>query len=79
VLRNKLDEQGKVTKNKARLVAKGCSQQEGINYIETYAPVARLDAIRILLSFVTFSKIKLYQMNVKSSFLYIFIKEEIYI
>lgn len=79
MLRNKLDEQGKVTKNKARLVAKGCSQQEGINYIETYAPVARLDAIRILLSFVTFSKIKLYQMNVKSSFLYIFIKEEIYI
>ena len=62
---NKLDENGKVVWNKARLVAKGYSQQKGINYKETYASVARLKAIRILLSFATYSNMKLYQMDVK--------------
>ena len=49
VFKNQLDEDGIVTRNKARLVAKGYSQQEGIDYDETYAPVARLEAIRIFL------------------------------
>jgi len=57
-----------VVKNKARLVAKCYSQQEGINYTETYAIVSRLEVIHILLSFVIFSSNKLYQMDVKSAF-----------
>jgi len=64
VFRNKLDEIGKVVRNKARLVAKGNSHQEGINYTETFAFVARLEAIRILLSFVSHYGMMLYQMDV---------------
>ena len=56
-------------KNKARLVAKEYSQQEGIDYKETYAPVAHLEAIHILLSFEAYSNMKLYQMDVKNTFL----------
>ena len=52
VFRNKLNEQGEVIRNKARLVAQGYSQQEGIDYNETFAPVARLESIRLLISFV---------------------------
>ena len=51
VFRNKLDENGTVIRNKARLVAKGYNQEEGINYEETYAPIARLEAIRMLLAY----------------------------
>ena len=51
MFRNKLNEQGEVIKNKARLVAQGYNQQEGIDYTETFAPVARLEAIRLLLSY----------------------------
>ena len=61
---NKLDEDGIVTRNKARLVAKGYSQQEGIDYDETYAPVARLEAIRMFLAFAAHSNFKVYQMEV---------------
>ncbi|GJU93658.1 retrovirus-related pol polyprotein from transposon TNT 1-94 [Tanacetum coccineum] len=68
VFRNKLDENGVVSRNKARLVAQGYNQQEGINYDETYAPVARLESIRIL-----------FQMDVKSAFLNGFINEEVYV
>ena len=77
--KKKLDEQGKVVRNKARLVAKGYSQQEGIDFIETYTNVARLEAIRILLAFATYNNIKLFQMDVKSAFLNEFIKEEVYV
>jgi len=78
-LRNKLNEQGEVTRNKARLVAQGYSQQEGIYYTETFAPVARLEAIRLLLSYVINHDIILYQMDVKSAFLNGVIEEEVYV
>ena len=79
VFRNKLDEEGKVIRNKARLVAQGYNQQEGIDFTETFAPVARLEAIRIMLSFSAQNKIKLYQMDVKSAFLNGYIDEEVYV
>jgi hypothetical protein len=68
-----------VTRNKARLVAKGYSQVEGLDFDETYAPVARLESIRILLAYATYHGFKLYQMNVKSAFLNGPIKEEVYV
>ncbi|GJU24670.1 retrovirus-related pol polyprotein from transposon TNT 1-94 [Tanacetum coccineum] len=79
VYRNKLDENGVVTRNKARLVAQGYNQQEGIDYDETYAPVARLESIRILLAYACALDFKLYQMDVKSAFLNGFINEEVYV
>ena len=79
VFRNKLNEQGEVTRNKARLVAQGYSQQEGIDYTETFAPVARLEAIRLLLSYAVNHGIILYQMDVKSAFLNGVIEEEVYV
>ena len=66
VFRNKLNEEDEVIRNKARLVAQGYSQQEGIDYTETFAPVARLEAIRLLLSYAVNHNITLYQMDVKS-------------
>jgi hypothetical protein len=79
VFRNKQDEHGVVTRNKARLVAKGYSQVEGLDFGETYAPVARLESIRILLAYATYHSFKLYQMDVKSAFLNGPIKEEVYV
>jgi hypothetical protein len=68
-----------VTRNKARLVAKGYSQVEGLDFDETYAPVARIESIRILLAYATYHGFKLYQMDVKSAFLNGPIKEEVYV
>ena len=80
VYQNKLDGDGIVVRNKARLVAKGYSQEEGIDYDETYAPVARLEAIRIFfLAFVAHSNFKFYQMDVKSAFLNGKLEEEVYL
>ncbi|GKB05596.1 retrovirus-related pol polyprotein from transposon TNT 1-94 [Tanacetum coccineum] len=79
VYRNKLDENGVVTRKKARLVAQGYNQQEGINYDETYAPVARLESIRILLAYACTLDFNLFQMDVKSAFLNGFINEEVYV
>jgi hypothetical protein len=76
---NKQDEHGVVTRNKARLVAKGYSQVEGLDFDETYALVARLESIRILLAYATYHGFKLYQMGVKSAFLNGPIKEEVYV
>ncbi|GJY96402.1 retrovirus-related pol polyprotein from transposon TNT 1-94 [Tanacetum coccineum] len=73
VFRNKLDE------NKARLVAQGYNQQKGIDYDETYAPVARLDSIRILLAIACENDFKLYHIDVKGAFLNGFINEEVYV
>ncbi|GJV99367.1 retrovirus-related pol polyprotein from transposon TNT 1-94 [Tanacetum coccineum] len=76
---NKKDEHGTTTKNKARLVAQGYSQEEGIDYDETFAPVARMEAIRIFLAFATYMNFKVYQMDVKSAFLNGKLKEEVYV
>jgi hypothetical protein len=65
--------------NKAQLVAKGYSQVEGLDFDETYAPVARLESICILLAYATYHGFKLYQMDVKSAFLTGPIKEEVYV
>ncbi|KAL5541106.1 hypothetical protein UlMin_043392 [Ulmus minor] len=78
-LKNKVDEGGIVTRNKARLVAKGYNQEEGIDYEETFAPVARLEAIRILLAFACYHDFVLFQMDVKSAFLNGFILEEVFV
>jgi len=75
----KLNKQGEVVGNKARLVAQGYSQQEGIDYTETFAPVARLEAIRLILSYAVNHGIILYQMDVKSAFLNGVISEEVYV
>jgi hypothetical protein len=69
VFRNKQDENGLVTRNKAQLVAQGFTQVEGLDFGETYAPVARLESIRILIAYATNHDFKLYQMDVKSAFL----------
>jgi hypothetical protein len=68
VWKNKEGENGEVVRNKARLVAQGFSLTEGVNYKETFAPVARLEAIRILLAFSVAKGFKLYQIDVKSTF-----------
>jgi hypothetical protein len=79
VFRNKQDERGAVTRNKARLVAKGYGQVAGLDFEETFAPVARLDSIRILLAYAPHHSFKLFQMDVKSAFLNGPIKEEVYV
>jgi hypothetical protein len=79
VWKNKEGENGEVVRNKSRLVSQGYSQKEGIDYEETFAPVARLEAIRILLAFSVAKGFKLYQMDVKSAFLNGFLEEEVYV
>nr|GEU34238.1 retrovirus-related Pol polyprotein from transposon TNT 1-94 [Tanacetum cinerariifolium] len=79
VFRNKLDENGIVSRNMDRLVAQGYNQQEGIDYDETYASVSRLESIRILLSYACALDFKLFQMDVKNTFLNGFINEEVYV
>ncbi|GJX99790.1 retrovirus-related pol polyprotein from transposon TNT 1-94, partial [Tanacetum coccineum] len=79
VFRNKLHENNVVSRNKARLVAQGYNQKEGIDYDETYDPVARLESIRILLAYACALDFKLFQMDVKSAFLNGFINEEVYV
>jgi hypothetical protein len=69
VFQNKQDEHSVVTRNKARLVAQGFTQVEGLDFEETSAPVARLEAIRMLLAFVVHHEFNLYEMDVKSAFL----------
>nr|GEW48550.1 hypothetical protein [Tanacetum cinerariifolium] len=79
VYRNKKDERGIVVRNKARLVAQGYTQEEGIDYDEVFAPVARIEAIRLFFAHTSFMGFIVYQMDVKSAFLYGTIKEEVYV
>jgi hypothetical protein len=79
VFKNKQGEDGEIMRNKAHLVAQGYSQVKGLDFGETFDPVARLEAIRILLAFTTSNEFKLYQMYMKSALQNGVIQEEIYI
>ncbi|GJS34003.1 putative ribonuclease H-like domain-containing protein [Tanacetum coccineum] len=79
VFRNKNDERGIVIRNKARLVAQGYTQEEGIEYDGVFAHVARIEAIRLFLAYASFKDFVVYQMDVKSAFLYVKIEEEVYL
>jgi len=79
VFKNKVNEDGEVIRNKARLVCKGYAQVEGIDFKETFTPMARLEAIRMFLAFASYKKLKVYQMDVKSSFINGYLEEEVYI
>ena len=79
VFRNKQDENGVVTRNMARLVAQGFTKVEGLDFEGTYAPVARLKAIQMLLAYAANHNFKLYQMDVKSAFLNGLIQELVYV
>ena len=74
-----MNEQGEVVRNKERLVCKGYSQQERIGYEKTYAPMARIEVVRLFLAYAAHKKFKVYQMDVKSAFLNGEIEEEVYI
>ncbi|GKC56162.1 copia protein, partial [Tanacetum coccineum] len=79
VYKNKKDERGIMMKNKARLVAQGYTQEEGIDYNEIFALVARIEAIGLFLAYASYKDFVAYQMDVKSTFLYGKIKEEVYV
>ncbi|GKC83126.1 ribonuclease H-like domain, reverse transcriptase, RNA-dependent DNA polymerase, partial [Tanacetum coccineum] len=79
VYRNRKDERGIVSRNKARLVAQGYTQEEGIDYDEVFAPVVRIEAIRLFLAYTSFKDFVVYQMDMKSAFLYGKIEEEVYV
>ncbi|KAI3708433.1 hypothetical protein L2E82_37602 [Cichorium intybus] len=79
VFRNNQDDSGVIVRNKARLVVRRFRQIEGLGYTEVYAPVARLEAIRIFLAYVSYMNFIFYQMDVKTAFLYGEVKEEIYV
>ena len=79
VFRNKKDDQGKVVRNKARLMVKGFAQVEGLDFGETFAPMARLEAIHILLAYASNHNIKIFQIDVKSAFLNGYINELVYV
>ncbi|GKB32653.1 putative ribonuclease H-like domain-containing protein, partial [Tanacetum coccineum] len=79
VYMNKKDERGIVIRNKARLVGQGYTQEEGIDYDEVFALVPRIEAIRLFLAYASFKDFVVYQMDVKSAFLYGKIEEEVYV
>ncbi|KAI9196087.1 hypothetical protein LWI28_020948 [Acer negundo] len=79
IYRNKSDDDGNIVRNKARLIAQGYSQIEGIDFEETFAPVAHLESIRLLLFISYVQKFKLHQMVVKSVFLNGFLQEEVFV
>eukprot|EP00253_Pinus_taeda_P007301 PITA_07301 len=79
VFKNKINENGEVIRNKARLVCKGYAQQEGIDFEETFAPVAILEAIRMFLALSSFQNFKVFQIDVKSTFLNGDLQAEVYI
>ncbi|GJW60682.1 retrovirus-related pol polyprotein from transposon TNT 1-94 [Tanacetum coccineum] len=77
--KNKKDEDETVIRNKARLVAKGYAQEDGIDFEESFAPVARLEAVRIFVAYVAHKSFSIYQMDVKTAFLNGPLKEEVYV
>ena len=79
IFKNKTDEDGEVVRNKSRLVAQGYTQVEGIDFDESFALLARLESIQILLSIVCIMNFKLYQMDLKSAFLNSFLNEKVFV
>ena len=79
VYRNKINEEGQIVRNKARLVAKGYNQEFRIDFEESFAPVVRIEAIRILLTYACNKGLQLQQIDVKSVFLNGYIKEDVYV
>nr|GEZ49437.1 retrovirus-related Pol polyprotein from transposon TNT 1-94 [Tanacetum cinerariifolium] len=79
IFKNKKDESSLVIRNKARLVAVGYSQQEGIDYDETFAPISRIEAIRLFLAYAAHKDFTVFQMDVKTTFLNGILKEEVYV
>ena len=79
VYKNKRNIEGKIERHKARLVVKGYKQQQGRDYEETFAPVARMETVRTMLSIAAQQKWKVYQMDVKSAFLNGVLKVEVYV
>ena len=79
IFRNKIDEKDNVIRNKARLVAQGYSQMEGVDYDETFAPIACMESIRILLALTCHLRFKLYQTDVKIAFLNRILNEDVYV
>ena len=79
VYKKKLDENGYVTWNKERLVYQEYAQEEGIGYVETFSPIARLEGVRTLLTYSTYKGVKFYQMDVKSTFLNGILEKGVYI
>nr|GEY44636.1 retrovirus-related Pol polyprotein from transposon TNT 1-94 [Tanacetum cinerariifolium] len=79
IYRNKKDERGIVVRNKARLIAQGHTQEEGIKFEEVFAPIARIESIRLFLAYASFMGFMVYQMDVKSAFLYGTIEKEVYV
>nr|GFD03393.1 hypothetical protein [Tanacetum cinerariifolium] len=77
--KNKRDEENTVIRNKSRLVAKGYAQKEGVDFEESFAPVARLEVVRLYIAYATHKSFTIYQMDVKTAFLYGPLKEEVYI
>nr|GFC45998.1 copia protein [Tanacetum cinerariifolium] len=79
IFKNKKDESSLVIRNKARLVAVGYSQQEGIDYDETFTPIARIKAIRLFLAYDAHKDFIVFRMDVKTTFLNGILKEEVYV
>jgi len=79
ISKNKLNENGQIIKNKARLVCKGYAQVEGIDFGETFSPVARIEAIIMFTTFTCIKNFKIYQMYVKLAFMNGTLEDEVYI
>ncbi|GLJ54154.1 hypothetical protein SUGI_1160360 [Cryptomeria japonica] len=79
VYRNKLNEEGQIMRKKGKLVCKGYSQEEGVDYGETYALVARIEAVRLFLAYVAHKNYKVYQIYVKCAFMNEYLEEGVYI
>jgi hypothetical protein len=79
VFKNKLNKQGQIVRNKSRLVCKGYAQVEGHDFDETFAPVVRLEAIRMFLTYACHKNFKVYQMDVKSTFINGDLEEDVYV
>ena len=79
VFRNKLDDNDEITRNKATLVYKVYAQEEGLDYVENFSPIARMEGVRKIIAYATYKGFKVYKMDVKSAFLNGIFEEEVYI